>query len=339
MNRLALQRSQILAVKVGVAIGLVAWLVLSDRLHWSRLASIRFSWNLVALFALVAGSMIIPAIRWWWLLRIQGLQEPLWRVVKLTWSGYLAALILPGAASGDLAKSFLILRDNKQARARAFSTVVADRFLGLFSLLLVGAVSAVWMTLRNGSNATSRFMMVVTLSSVIALTAGVGSLLVPAPRRFVFRVLPTKWRESWNESFGLYLGVLPQLSGCFALSFAGALMTTAAFVFSARSLEASITWDYAFLVGPLVVVANCLPISPGGIGVAESVSSELFGAVSISHGAEVMALTRICTSTLSLFGLFTLNSVCRNRSVVLKSDHPAVATSSVAAMINSGSEA
>ena len=48
--------------------------------------------------ALIAGSMIIPAFRWWWLLRIQGLQEPAWKVVSLTWAGYLAGLVLPGTA-------------------------------------------------------------------------------------------------------------------------------------------------------------------------------------------------------------------------------------------------
>ena len=310
----------ILAVKVGIAIGLITWLLRSGRLELSRLASVRLNWQLAALFATIACSMAVPALRWWWLLRIQRLPESLATVVKLTWVGYLTALVLPGAASGDLSKSYLIMQHNQHARARAVSTVLADRFLGLYSLLIQGAISAVWMIHRHGSDSVLRGLIIATLIPLVTSTAGIAALLYPATRAILLRVLPANWRDSWQKSFAFYVNGWPQLAGCFALSIANAALTSAVFVVAARSLGQSIAWDSAFLVGPLVVIANCLPIAPGGIGVAESVSSELFGRIGTLYGAEVMALGRICTGVLSLAGLVGVLGRIRNGQQVSRPD-------------------
>jgi uncharacterized membrane protein YbhN (UPF0104 family) len=144
-----LRRRLLLTAKILLAAGLLAWLLVSGRLQIDRLAAVSLDWRFVGLLGLVGGSMIVPAFRWWWLLRIQGLQEPLRKVLRLTWAGYLAGLVLPGAASGDLAKAYLILRRRSQTRARAFSTVLADRFLGLHSLLCLGAIAASWISLHG----------------------------------------------------------------------------------------------------------------------------------------------------------------------------------------------
>ncbi len=296
----------ILAAKIALAIGLLAWLLLSGRLQLGRLTSVSLDGRFAVLLALVAGSMIVPAFRWWWLLRIQGLREPLGKVLRLTWAGYLAALVLPGAASGDLAKTYLILRRRSQARARAFSTVLADRFLGLHSLFSLGALSAVWMATHGGAGTASRAMAAGTVVPLAAMTLALAALLWPTARRLFFRVLPTAWREAWHESFRLYLAGLPSLFGCFGLSLLSSLTTIASLAVAGRLLGEQVPWDAAFLAGPLIVVANCLPITPGGIGLAEAASSELFAQLDSGGGAEMMLMLRICVSALSLPGLVAL---------------------------------
>ena len=100
----------ILVAQFTIAASLVVWLVLSGRLEFRLLTSVRFSTQFLLLLALILGSLALPALRWWWLLRIQKLDEPLWDVTALTWLGYFTALVLPGAASGDLARSYLMVR-------------------------------------------------------------------------------------------------------------------------------------------------------------------------------------------------------------------------------------
>ena len=77
-----LRRRLILAAKIALAVGLLAWLLVSGRLQLGRLAAVSLDRRFAVLLALVAGSMIVPAFRWWWLLRIQGLRQPLRKVFR-----------------------------------------------------------------------------------------------------------------------------------------------------------------------------------------------------------------------------------------------------------------
>jgi uncharacterized membrane protein YbhN (UPF0104 family) len=304
LSRPAWQRRLILAAKIALAVGLLAWLGLSGRLEWGRLASVSLDWQFGLLMALVAGSMIIPAFRWWWLLRVQGLNEPLGKIMWLTWAGYFAALLLPGTASGDIAKGYLILRRRSDGRARAFSTVLADRFLGMQSLFFLGAVAAIARAWRGDAGAAGWTMAAVVVMALAAMTAGLAALLFEPARRRIFAVLPEAWRVAWNQSFASYRAGLPQLAGCFAISLVSSAMTVGSLGLAGRMMGEHVTWDQTFLAGPLVVVANCLPLTPGGIGVAESASSELFGRLGAGGGAEMMVLLRLCTALLSLPGVF-----------------------------------
>ena len=237
-------------------------------------------------------------------MRIQGLQEPLWKVVKLTWSGYLAALVLPGAASGDLAKTYLILRQRDEGRARAFSTILADRFLGLHSLFCLGACSILWIAAEGElSDVAFEAFVAATLIPLTAMSVSLAALLWCRTRTMLFRIIPAAWREAWDESFILYYTKLPQLFGCFGLSVCSSAMTVGSLAVAGSLLDEVVPLDAAFLAGPLIVVANCLPITPGGIGLAEAVSSNVFGRLGSTCGAEMMVLTRICVAIVSIPGL------------------------------------
>lgn len=302
MSQPVWQRRLVLAGKIGLAAGLVYWLVRSGRLRLDQLANVTFGWDFVALAGCVAGSMLVPAVRWWWLLRIQGLRESLGKIVSLTWAGYFAALLLPGAASGDVAKSYMILRRRDDGRARAFSTVLADRFLGLQSLFFLGAASGIALFLQNGGQAAWN-MTAITILALGAMTFVLAALLFAPTRRPLLRLVPLKWRTAWEHSFEDYLRGWPALVGCFGLSIVSSALTIAALVYAGRVIGQAVGWKEAFLAGPLVIVANCLPLTPGGVGVAESASSELFGRLGSAAGAEMMLLTRLVTALLSLPGV------------------------------------
>lgn len=282
------------------------WLASSDRLQLSRLASVPISGKLLMLFALLAGAMAIPALRWWWLLRIQDIHEPLWKIVGITWSGYLAALILPGAATGDLAKTYLILRQRDQGRARAFSTILADRFLGLHSLFCLGAFSVLWIAAEGQEVEASRSIAAAILIPLAIMSIGLATLLGCRTRNVLFIILPAAWRAAWDESFTLYYAKLTQLLGCFGLSLFSSFMTVASLAVAGQLLGENIPLNAALLAVPLIVVANCLPITPGGIGLAEAVSSGVLAQLGASGGAEMMMLMRLCGALLSLLGVLPL---------------------------------
>ena len=296
----------VMLLKFTVAIALLTWLFTSGRLHIARLASINPSLRLGGLIGLSLGAMILPMLRWWWLLRIQHLYEPPWRVIALSWASSFVGLVLPGAASSDVAKSYLILRHRPRARARAFSTVLADRFLGLYSIVSLGFIAFVSLELSSEPPRSVQVMA----AGVIGLFSGMSCigvcLLASTTRSTLLRILPAGWQEAWNESFDLYWAGRWSLLGCYLLSAASSAMTFGSFSLAGDILGEVVPWSASFMAGPLVVLANCLPLTPGGVGTAEALSSELFGCFGSPHGAEMMMLVRITGAILALPGIVVL---------------------------------
>lgn len=307
-GRSRLRKTSIFMVKLVLATLLLVWLVRSGRLDFGVLSGLRLSPESALLLALVLGSLALPALRWWWLLRIQRLDESLWRVTVLTWLGYFTALVLPGAASGDLVRGYLMVRRQPGSRARAFSTILVDRFVGLYSLVVVGMFAGILILSTQDARTAVQSVVGITALLVVGMTAMALAPLSCRCRKYLLRMLPPKWREAWNESFDLYRGDKMGLLGCFLLAAASSSLTFASFSVAASLLGETLTWQSTFLAGPLIVLANCLPITPGGVGLAEATASELFAGLGSLHGAEAMLLLRLCGMLLSLPGAVAIVS-------------------------------
>jgi uncharacterized membrane protein YbhN (UPF0104 family) len=298
----------LLLLKFAAAGGILGWLIHSGRLDVTRLARIPFSANVGLLWATVLASMVLPAVRWWWLLRVQRLNEGLWRTTVLAWVGYATALVLPGAASGDLARSYFILRQQPQAHARALSTVLVDRFIGLYGLLLVSSMCVGWLLIFSQPT-----------PSVSIVSAAVGGILIGAtlvtiwvvllpPRRLLAWLLPAAWLAAWRDSYRLYRAARGALLGCLLLSLLSSALFAVSFSVSHDLLGGDVSWSTSFLISPLLVLANCIPLTPGGIGLAETAASELCQYLDSASGAEVMLLLRLTMAVLSLPGLAALGT-------------------------------
>lgn len=278
-----------LVVRVAVAAGLLVALWASGRLGLGHLARLEASWSLAALVGLVGGSLLLPVWRWWLLLRVQGIPEPVGRTLWMTWAGYFGALFLPGGAGGDLAKGYLAVLQRPGARARAVSTILADRALGLYSLLLLGVVAIWWLPAAGGG----LFWLAASVAALWAgATAGAVGMLLPGVRGVAFGFLPRAWREAWDDSFARYAAAPGALAACLAISLASNALVLLSFCVAAGALGESVPVEAGFLAGPLVVLANCLPLSPGGVGVGETTAEALFAMFGGTGGAAAVLLTR-----------------------------------------------
>src|SRR5262249_40079338 len=116
------------------------------------------------------------------------------------------------------------------------------------------------------------------------------------------------WGQAWDESFEYYRQDKRGVLGCFALSVLTGALTFCAFEVAARLLGESVPLGDTFLVGPLILLANCLPLTPGGLGVAETASHGLYAALGTMAGGEMMALVRVTSVLVSVPGAFFLAS-------------------------------
>ena len=279
-------------LKLSIGFGLLAYLILSGRLRVSAFSNVRLGWEVAAMAALVVGALFLPCIRWQVLLRYQGIEVPFGRAVKLTWIGYFFGLVLPGAVSGDLVRGYYIVKDSPRARAKAASTIIVDRGLGLYSLFFIGLIPALVLHGRGQVTGVVRGMTLVTLALALGLTAGLALLCHPTSRRWCLRLLPSRVGDQIGSILSDYCSRPVGLAACFAISLGANLLNVLAFIPAALALGERLSALSVLLAGPLIILANSLPISPGGLGVGESTSHALLDSFGFAYGAEVMLLLR-----------------------------------------------
>jgi uncharacterized membrane protein YbhN (UPF0104 family) len=85
-------------------------------------------------------------VRWYWLVRAQGLPFRLRDAFRLGCVGLFWNTVLPGSVGGDVVKATLLAREQRR-RTAAVATVLVDRLIGLVGIFfLVGCVgSACWL--------------------------------------------------------------------------------------------------------------------------------------------------------------------------------------------------
>ncbi len=130
--------------KLALVSGILYYLISSDRLNLERLLLLKDSPDLLVLILSVLIMLMVPlaALRWWLLLRALGLQVSPRRIFLLTWIGNFFNSTLPGAVSGDVVKGYYIIKAQaEEGRTHTFITLLIDRFVGLFGLIVISFFS------------------------------------------------------------------------------------------------------------------------------------------------------------------------------------------------------
>ena len=81
-------------------------------------------------------ALSLQLFRWFILIRALDLPFSLRNTFRLGMVGVFYNTFLPGSVGGDLLKAYFIAKEHPERKARAIATVIADRALGLFGLIL-----------------------------------------------------------------------------------------------------------------------------------------------------------------------------------------------------------
>jgi len=293
------RRALTFLIRVGLAAVLVGWLIRSDRLDADLVLGLGRSGR-VLLFVLLgaagvfAGQLLL-AVRLRWLLARQQLRVPYTRALGLTLIGSFFGAILPGLVSGDAVKAVYLFGDSPGARGRAVAAVLVDRFLGLYSLFLVGTVAWVGAVaaglLPAGRTVFWIAPLVVLGMTVLSVLAGsarlarsgwMQRLALRTPERL--RNLAAALHHSLRDSRLCTLAVL--------ISLLNHGMVIVTYILAGILLQDTVTPLAHLALDPLAMVLNVVPLTPGGIGITEGAFSFLFEQVGSPHGAAVGLLGR-----------------------------------------------
>ena len=267
-----------------------------------------FVW-LVAILNLVpfiGGS--IEAVRLGVLFGAQGLSVPFWTGFRVVAIGTLFNLWIPGGTGGDVMKLYYLSQRNRGRGVEVATILLVDRAVALFAMLvLILGLLIVERSVPGIAPAIERAMLVVTIGLAVLL-AGLLAMWSPRLRGSgLHRWITTK------APFGRYLGRAADAVYAFRskpgalitaglCSLIGHLLLAGSFALAGTVLVPSVPSVLVATLSLLGLIANALPITPGGVGVGEAAAEALFRAVGVPGGAALVAAWRVGMIGVSIVG-------------------------------------
>ena len=134
------RRALIQLMRYGLSIALLVYLFkkidgpdLRQALH---VAGTNWTWLITGTVLTFCG-LFAGVIRWHRMLQSYGIPLPFSRVFQILFIGQFFNAFMPGACGGDVVRAFYVTRESvKGTRTAAATTVIADRMIGLLTLML-----------------------------------------------------------------------------------------------------------------------------------------------------------------------------------------------------------
>jgi hypothetical protein len=278
-----------------------------------RLATARPGLVLAALI-LYFCAVVFTVERWRWLLRAVDTHIAFAPAFNLTFIGAFFSVALPGAVGGDIVKAYYLAKGQSQ-RAALVTTVIFDRLLGLYTMILTAALagavvwgyvsfsgsSPVWW--NGGVQALILFIFglfaVFTVGGALSMSHFVSRTRL---MKKALEVVPFRDKVEKIYSAARRFGDNPGLAlAAFGISFFGQLFLYAGIWVLAVALELNELSAAQFLfVIPVCILINAIPAAPGGLGVGEIGFGAVFALFGSGKGVELAVMYHAVAITLSV---------------------------------------
>jgi glycosyltransferase 2 family protein len=256
-------------------------------------------WILAALVGLTILGAWVEAERLRILFRAGGLNltwQAAYRVVPV--SNFFNYTI-PGGTGGDVVKLYYLAKDNKRRGVEVATTVLVDRALALFAVLMFVTILMIVNRDLVMSQPVLRGLAVVVLGGVTAL-ATVASLAWSTWLRstkfyaWVMARMPLRrYVERVADALHSFGDRKRALAAAMLVSVCGHLAMAATFVAVASVVIPGAPKAQVALLSMTGMVANAIPLTPGGVGVGEAAFEQLFGLLGFHGGALLLVLWRV----------------------------------------------
>jgi uncharacterized membrane protein YbhN (UPF0104 family) len=254
------------------AIGFLLWRY-DARPILHAVARERIGFFAAAVILYVAGQAL-SAWRWRWLARMNALPGPYPEYLRYYFIGVFTNLFVPGLIGGDATRALYLGRRHRRLNA-AIASVVADRGIGLVTLIWFAAIAAVWFkTIALPSPVRHAVLLLGVISFagwlLAAFLARWVKLLPARLTAIVAPILPYLERP---------LAIVPAIA--LSLLLQASLAVCQYLIALGLGLAAPLA---AFLVCvPIANVIASLPLTLNGLGLRETAYLVLLGGIGITH--------------------------------------------------------
>ena len=302
----------IMLLKMLLVGSILVYLVQSGRLNFEKLMLFKDAPEILAMMIGVLVLVVVPmaTFRWWLLLRAIGVQVKPKQIFILTWIGNFFNTTLPGAVTGDVVKGYYVIKaQQEEGRTRAFMTLLIDRFVGLFGLIVMAFLALVF----NLELILSQELLH-SLAWMITILFG-GTVLFYTITLFpfkegrdpfirLFQRLPAKkislkvysaFKSYQHQKTTLLLTLLLAI---------GIHTLIALLFFQVANLMGIEDMELAtqFFLMPIGLITVAIPLAPGGIGIGHAAFESLYQLVGYSGGADIFNLFIIVQLGVFLLG-------------------------------------
>jgi uncharacterized protein (TIRG00374 family) len=231
----------------------------------------------VSALGLIFIAYALNAIRWLLVLHAMGISVGLRACFEIFAMGAFANTFLPGGTGGDLVRALYIARHVHRDRSGGVVSVATDRAFGLIGAIIVAVVLGLSGPHVIDSPVTRTFFHTLVVALVISIATAVLTMALVNQSRF-FAV--SGWigtRTIAQRSFLRLLEAAVQMRGSpVVLIASGAtsvlimLLIAGAVILLSQGFEAGGLQPIDFANATVIsLLTNAIPITPGGVGVAE----------------------------------------------------------------------
>ncbi|MDX1763012.1 MAG: lysylphosphatidylglycerol synthase transmembrane domain-containing protein [bacterium] len=250
-------------------------------------------------FLLIMGLRVIMAIRWKVILNSQMMVIPLGYLIRITYISMSVGQLLPGGVGPDLFRGFALNRQKEGRLLDITTTILIDRFMGIFSIFIValaGASVAYFIGLSTGLVSTLLLMNALIVAAwylspyLRTLTASIPILQRGKLKKInlLFQALTDK--ERVKKIFVKIFSLSVFVQGC----------RIAVFYCLYLAYGSAVDLVYYMVFIPILYVATVIPVSVGGLGVREGTLVYFFSTLHVP--AEVSVSVGIVYHLLHLLG-------------------------------------
>lgn len=231
---------------------------------------------------------------------------------KLTLIGQFFSFFIPGGVGGDVVKALELSRNEAVSKSDALSTVLADRILSLFAMILMSAVFLAYEYMRQPSEHLKGFLFV---STALLVTVTTGLFLAPTIVRqfsFIFKnkksfllVKLEKIVSSFDLTFKAFRNHRIQIKNL-AICLVVQSISIYFLYFVVQTLGITPPGFLIFFsLCCFGFLASAVPITPAGIGVGQAAFYFIFASFSDDLGqatVTAVSMLQLFNLVLALFG-------------------------------------
>lgn len=327
-------RAKTIFVSVGkfaIPAAIIFWLLWRmEPEQWEQLREQPKNFPLLAAALLIAlCGMILSFVRWWLLVRCQGISISLVEALRLSSIGFLLSFVSAGSVGGDLFKAIFLAKRSPGKRIEAVASVVVDRGVGLLGLMLLVTISLAYIDRKPGINGENIAKIgQATLSLCVIGCTVVGVLVLggkpidclirraatwPRVGRFVEQVA-SPLRMFHQHPFAFAISLV--MSVCVHL-----LIVLGIFLIATGMYASPPTFKDHLVIVPITNVAAALPVAPAGLGLTEWAMDGLYQVIpptpTVASGTLVALVYELVKVMMAIIGMIFYWSAGREVKSIL----------------------